>query len=172
MNPPGGAAIWQLIQSWMEHEELRMLVRILVAGALGAVLGWERESRGKAAGFRTHILVALASALFAACSVLIDDTDGRSSADVLRVVPAVATGIGFLGAGIIFIQQDRAKVRGLTTAADVWATSAIGITCGFGYFILASGTAAFVWISLRMLAWIEFRNRGAGNAEGTSESQW
>ena len=170
MNPPDGAVVWQSLQAWLAHDELQMLGRVLAAGVLGAVLGWERESRGKAAGFRTHILVALASALFASVSVLVDAGDGRSSADVLRVVPAVATGIGFLGAGIIFVQRDHMKVRGLTTAADVWATSAIGITCGFGFFILAAGTAFLAWISLRVLAWFDIRSRRSRETAGPGRS--
>jgi putative Mg2+ transporter-C (MgtC) family protein len=91
---------------------VRVFVRLLVAGAFGAVIGAEREASGKAAGLRTHILVALGAALF----VLFPSESGMTSADMSRVIQGVATGIGFLGAGTILKRKDGEQVHGLTTA--------------------------------------------------------
>ncbi|MEY4563686.1 MAG: hypothetical protein RLZZ618_2963 [Pseudomonadota bacterium] len=106
----------------------RILVRLLLAGVLGAVLGYDREQQGKAAGVRTHMLVAMGAALF----VLVPQQAGMAIADVSRVMQGVIAGIGFLGAGAILRAQAEENVRGLTTAASVWMTAAIGIACGLG----------------------------------------
>jgi putative Mg2+ transporter-C (MgtC) family protein len=106
----------------------RVTVRLLVAIALGGLLGYERESAGTAAGLRTHMLVALGSALF----VIVPLQSGMSVSDMSRVLQGVIAGIGFLGAGaIIKLSQDR-EIRGLTTAASVWLTAAIGAAAGMG----------------------------------------
>ena len=106
----------------------RIVIRLLLAAALGAVLGYERERRGKAAGMRTHMLVAIGAALF----VLVPQQAGMAVADMSRVIQGIVTGVGFLGAGAIIKHAPEHSVQGLTTAAGVWMTAAIGIACGLG----------------------------------------
>ncbi|MEO6743683.1 MAG: MgtC/SapB family protein [Caldimonas sp.] len=106
----------------------RIVLRLVIAAALGGLLGYERERQGKAAGVRTHMLVALGAALF----VLVPQQAGVSSADMTRVIQGVVAGIGFLGAGAIIKGSAEESVKGLTTAAGIWLTAAIGIACGLG----------------------------------------
>ena len=106
----------------------RILTRLLLAAVLGGVLGYEREQKGKAAGIRTHMLVAIGAALF----VLVPQQGGMLIADQSRVIQGIVTGIGFLGAGAIIKHRSEDDVKGLTTAAGVWLTAAIGIACGLG----------------------------------------
>jgi len=106
----------------------RVSARMIVAILLGAVLGYEREYRGTGAGLRTHMLVALGAALF----VLVPLQAGMEVADLSRVLQGLISGIGFLGAGaIIKLSRDR-EIRGLTTAATIWVTAAIGVAAGMG----------------------------------------
>jgi putative Mg2+ transporter-C (MgtC) family protein len=104
------------------------LVRLLLAALLGGVLGYERESQGKSAGVRTHMLVSMGSAMF----VLAPAHGGMEIDDMSRVIQGVVTGIGFLGAGAIIKHRESNIVKGLTSAAGVWTTAAIGIACGLG----------------------------------------
>lgn len=107
----------------------RIALRLLVAALLGGLLGWERERKGKAAGVRTHMLVALGAALF----VLVPQQAGASSSDLTRVMQGLISGIGFLGAGaIVKGGAVEADVQGLTTAAGIWMTAAIGVAAGLG----------------------------------------
>lgn len=106
----------------------RISVRLLLAAVLGGVLGLQREQHGKAAGMRTHMLVSLGAALF----VLVPQQGGMQLADMSRVLQGVIAGIGFLGAGAILKLKDEEQVHGLTTAAGIWMTAAIGIACGLG----------------------------------------
>ena len=106
----------------------RLLVRLVLAALLGGVLGYEREQQGKAAGVRTHMLVAMGAALF----VLVPQLGGMALADMSRVIQGIVAGIGFLGAGAIIKNRSEENVHGLTTAAGVWMTAAIGIACGLG----------------------------------------
>lgn len=129
----------------------RLVVRLMVAAALGGLLGYERERAGKAAGMRTHMLVALGSALF----VLIPQQAGASAADVSRVVQGLTTGIGFLGAGAILKDVTKRETRGLTTAANVWLTAAIGVAAGMGReasAVLSAGMALLILTALPHLA--------------------
>jgi len=132
--------------------ELDFIIRIFVASLLGGIIGLEREYREKAAGFRTHFLVALGSALFMIISVygfegvLSNDFNAPIRLDVSRVAAQVVTGIGFIGAGTIIFQKN--AVRGLTTAAGVWVTAAIGMACGGGMYLLAVVCTALVLIGL------------------------
>ena len=109
-------------------EVTRLCLRLLVAVVLGGVLGYERERTGAAAGFRTHMLVALGSALF----VLVPLQAGTEIGDISRVLQGVIAGIGFLGAGAIMKSSDDQEIRGLTTAASIWLTAAVGIAAGMG----------------------------------------
>jgi len=106
----------------------RVLLRLTLAALLGGVLGYERQSQGKAAGIRTHMLVAMGAALF----VLVPQQGGMQVADLSRVIQGVVAGVGFLGAGAILKLRDEEQVVGLTTAAGVFMTAAIGVACGLG----------------------------------------
>ena len=105
----------------------RVLLRVIMATLLGALVGLERERAGKPAGFRTHILVSLGTAIVVlACAGSRMDLDGLS-----RVIQGIVTGIGFIGAGSILKINEERDIQGLTTAAGIWMTAAIGIACGF-----------------------------------------
>ena len=129
----------------------RISMRLLLAALLGGVLGYERESKGKAAGLRTHMLVALGAAFF----VLIPQQAGASAADMTRIVQGVIVGIGFLGAGAIIKLIEQQETKGLTTAASIWLTAAIGVAAGFGREASALLGAAIALIILALLPRIE-----------------
>jgi putative Mg2+ transporter-C (MgtC) family protein len=109
-------------------EFTRLILRLAIAAALGGLLGWERERSGKAAGMRTHMLVAMGAALF----VLIPQQMNMSDENLARIIQGIITGVGFLGAGTILKSTNEATVKGLTTAAGLWLTAAIGIAAGLG----------------------------------------
>jgi len=111
------------------EDATRVSSRLLIASILGGLLGYERERRHKAAGLRTHMLVALGAALF----VLVPVQAGMSLEDISRVIQGLATGIGFLGAGTILKGDSAEDVKGLTTAAGIWLTAAIGVAVGLGH---------------------------------------
>src|SRR5688572_15085046 len=120
---------------------VRVVVRICTAALLGGILGAERERAGKAAGLRTHMLVALGCALF----VLFPAEAGMAQADLSRVIQGVATGIGFIGAGTILKRSDSGEVEGLTTAAGIWLTGAVGLAVGAGQLWLPVMAVACAW---------------------------
>jgi putative Mg2+ transporter-C (MgtC) family protein len=125
----------------------RVCIRLLVAVVLGGLLGYERETRGTAAGLRTHMLVALGAALF----ILVPLQAGISMPDMSRVLQGVVSGIGFLGAGaIIKLSQDR-EIRGVTTAASIWLTAAIGVAAGMGLEMTAILSTLFALFILALL---------------------
>jgi putative Mg2+ transporter-C (MgtC) family protein len=107
---------------------VRVVLRLLLAALLGGLLGLQREQHGKEAGVRTHMLVALGAALF----VLVPLEAGSGVADTSRVIQGVIAGVGFLCAGTILRITGEDQVRGLTTAAGIWLTAAIGIAVGWG----------------------------------------
>lgn len=121
-------------------------LRLLIAMLLGGVIGIEREYRSKEAGFRTHFLVALGSALFCIVSQYGFGFDLKDSS---RVAAQVVSGIGFLGAGTIIFQKN--VVRGLTTAAGLWVTAAIGLACGSGMFAAAAIATLLIIVGLEVL---------------------
>lgn len=129
------------------------LLRLLAAGALGGAIGFEREYSDQPAGFRTHILVSLGAALFTMVGAYgLDEFTSEERyvrTDPTRIAAQVVTGIGFLGAGAIL--QRGIKVRGLTTAAALWVTAAIGMAAGFGYWEGAIGTAVISLVALYFL---------------------
>ena len=127
--------------------ELDITLRLAVAMLLGGVIGFEREYRAKDAGFRTHFLVALGSALFCIVSQY---GFGFELKDSSRVAAQVVSGIGFLGAGTIIFQKN--VVRGLTTAAGLWVTAAIGLACGTGMYLPAVVTTLMVLVGLEILS--------------------
>jgi len=132
------------------------ILRLFIASILGGAIGLEREYRAKEAGFRTHFLVALGSALFMILSQYgFDAVLGQlnhASFDPSRIASQVVTGIGFIGAGTIIFQKH--VVRGLTTAAGLWVTSAIGLTVGSGMYLLAVSATILVLLCLEMLHWV------------------
>ena len=113
---------------------LEMISRFLLAAALGAGIGYQRERAGKAAGIRTHILVSSGAALFTLVSIY-----GFSGAvvDISRVAAGVVVGIGFIGAGVILRGLSVEGVAGLTTAATIWITAAIGLAAGVGMYLIS-----------------------------------
>jgi len=111
----------------------QIIVRLLVAALLGSLLGFEREMKGKSAGVRTHMLVALGAALF----ILVPQQAGATVGDLSRVMQGLVAGIGFLGAGAIIMGSQQGATRGLTTAANIWLTAAIGVSAGMGRESLA-----------------------------------
>ncbi len=111
----------------------QITVRLLVAALLGSLLGFEREMKGKSAGVRTHMLVALGAALF----ILVPQQAGATVGDLSRVMQGLVAGIGFLGAGAIIMGSQQGTTRGLTTAANIWLTAAIGVSAGMGRESLA-----------------------------------
>lgn len=116
----------------------RLVLRLTLAALVGGVLGWERERSGKDAGLRTHMLVALAAALF----VLVPEQESMATADLSRVVQGVVAGVGFLGAGAI-LKNERGRVQGLTSAANIWITASLGVAAGLGRAATAVVGTAF-----------------------------
>ena len=145
------------------HPDFVVLGRLVVAALLAAVLGWERERAGKAAGLRTHILVGIASALYTALAGLATADAARSGggfqSDPVRVIQAVAVGIGFLGGGMIFVSRDQDRVVGLTTAASIWATAAMGMAVGLAHYRLAVGATVLLALVLRVLMRFDVEDR-------------
>ena len=134
----------------------RITVRLTLAAMLGFVLGFEREQQGKAAGVRTHMLVAIGSVLF----VLVPQQSGIVPADMSRVIQGLIAGVGFLCAGTILKHgKDEQQVQGLTTAAGLWMTAAIGMACGLGREITAVASTLLALVVLmavpRVVAVIE-----------------
>jgi len=123
--------------------EIEIVLRLLLATALGTIIGYQRERANRPAGLRTHILVCVGAALFTVVSVY----GFGSLADPGRVAAGIVTGIGFLGAGAI-IQREGGLVAGLTTAATIWIVAAIGMAAGAGLYIAASVVAAIAMIVL------------------------
>ena len=117
-----------------------LVLRLVVAGLMGGLVGLERELRAKEAGLRTHFIVALGSALF---MIISQFAFGDAQHDAARVAAQVVSGIGFIGAGVIIFQRN--AVRGVTTAAGLWVVAAIGRACGGGMWIVA-GTATILTV--------------------------
>jgi putative Mg2+ transporter-C (MgtC) family protein len=129
------------------REVTQVVIRLLAAVLAGAVIGYERERAGKAAGLRTHILVSLGTCLF----VLAGISYGMTSEGLSRVIQGIVTGIGFIGAGTILKLENKSDIQGLTTAAGVWMTAAIGVAIGLGEIGLALISAAITVLVLSVL---------------------
>lgn len=125
---------------------VRVVARIATAAMLGGLLGIERERAGKAAGTRTHMLVALGAAIF----VMFPVEEGMSKSDLSRVIQGVAAGIGFIGAGTILKREDADQIQGLTTAASIWLTGAIGLAVGAGHLWLPIVSTGSAWVILHI----------------------
>ncbi len=138
----------ELFLVWPDsHYLLRVIVRLCIAAVLGGVIGWERERTGKAAGVRTHMLVSLGAALF----TLVPLEIGMKSADFSRIIQGLVTGIGFLGGGVILKGNDEQRVYGLTTAAGIWTTAAVGMAVGAGWLWPALCGTFLAWVILQLL---------------------
>ncbi|MDP3393353.1 MgtC/SapB family protein [Sediminibacterium sp.] len=112
--------------------EFILLPRLLIATVLGGVVGYEREIHGRAAGIRTYAAVSLGAAMFTIINAHVPNLS-----DHTRIVSNIVTGIGFLGAGIIFRDAGNGLITGLTTAATLWATAAVGVAAGFGMYVIS-----------------------------------
>jgi putative Mg2+ transporter-C (MgtC) family protein len=135
-------------------QSVRIVVRILSATVVGGVIGYERERTGKSAGLRTHMLVALGSAIFVVAPL----EAGMPVEDLSRVIQGVAAGIGFIGAGAILKLADARVIEGLTTAAGIWLTAALGMAAGLGRFGLAAISAVMAWVILAIVARLDTRS--------------
>jgi putative Mg2+ transporter-C (MgtC) family protein len=159
-----------------------LLLRVLLAALFSAVIGYERETTNKGAGLRTHMMVAVGAALFTVLAEVVGREalhfapDAPSEGFRLQVTPsgvieAVATGVGFLGAGTIFVAGNHERVKGLTTAASIWATAAIGVASGLAHFILAAGATRIALVILRGLLRFEARAPAAPHPEAENREQ-
>ena len=140
--------------------QLDLSLRLLIAAALGAAVGAERELHNHPAGMRTHLLVSLGSAIFTVLSIYGFGPLDRPGTDPSRVAAQIVSGIGFLGAGAIL--KEGASIRGLTTAASLWATAAIGLAAGAGQHLLGVVGTVIVLVSLWPLSRLSDRLRSAG----------
>lgn len=125
------------------NTEALMALRALIAALLGAFIGWEREQHGREAGIRTYAAVSLGACVFGLVSAHV-----VGASDPTRIAAGVVTGVGFLGAGVILREQGR--VAGLTTAATIWATAAVGLAIGYGMYLLGALTAAIIFSLLAL----------------------
>ncbi len=128
-------------------ELVQGVLRLIVAAAAGAVIGWQRQLAGKNAGLRTHMLVSLGAALL----ILAPLTAGVPVANITRVIQGVAEGLGFIGGGVILKLTEKQEVRGLTTAAGLWMTAALGVSAGLGRYLLVLIGAALAWFVLAVI---------------------
>ena len=153
------------------HESWPQLMAILVpflsrcgaAALCGAIIGLERELKGKPAGFRTNILICLGAAMYMSVGLLLTHEGGAAGSDPARIAAQVVTGIGFIGAGCII--QERRRVIGLTSAATIWVVAAIGIISGAGFPVLAFISAVMVVLTLAALGWFEKRFLEPGSTD-------
>lgn len=134
-------------------ELIRVCLRLVIAIILGGLIGLEREKNDKPAGIRTHMLVAMGSALF----VLVPLELGIPLGEISRTVQGVATGIGFIGAGAIIKLTDAQEVQGLTTAAGIWLTAGVGIAVGLGSLGIALLAVIFSWLILAVMGQFQYR---------------
>jgi putative Mg2+ transporter-C (MgtC) family protein len=146
----------------MSGDFIEICIRLTGALGVGALIGLERSYRGRPAGFRTHALVCVASSLLMLVTVYESqwfqpDGNSRVVVDPTRMAQGIMTGIGFLGAGVIM--KEGASVRGLTTAASIWITSAIGILVGIGFYLPAALATVLTLSTLSGFRWIESKMR-------------
>lgn len=135
------------------NETVEMVLRLVLAAVLGGLIGAEREWRGKVAGTRTHLLVALGAALM----MLVSQHGFGGVGDPGRVAAQIVSGIGFIGAGAIMV--DRHSVHGLTTAAGIWVAAGIGMTTAAGLYVLAVAATVISLVGLEVFGIFLFRDR-------------
>jgi putative Mg2+ transporter-C (MgtC) family protein len=153
-----GTALWQEVAASLPDnvEIARIVVRLLVAGVLGGILGLQRAHVGKAAGVRTHMLVSLGAAIV----VLLPHLMEMSSADMSRIIQVILTGIGFIGGGVILKMSEHHQIVGITTAASIWLAAILGIVTGTGRLGLAIVGAILAFIILSFFGWLEHKMFG------------
>lgn len=140
--------------------ELELAGRLILALVAGAVIGWNREAEGKAAGLRTYMLTTLGSAFFVLIPIQFETLDLNA---LSRTIQGVATGVGFLGAGEIFYQsredagRSKPSVKGLTSAAAIWGSAALGVAAGCGLWQLCLLGTFLMWLILGIGKWAEHR---------------
>lgn len=148
--------------------ELWILLRVVIAVLMGGIIGYERERTGKDAGLRTHMLVALGSTMFVSFSQLFTIEaqplappgpagNFRIQIEPISTIEAIVTGISILSAGTIFFISEQNRVKGLTTAASIWVTAAVGIAVGLERYILACGSLLIIFLVLRFMHLVEKR---------------
>ena|SRR5512134_566979 len=147
----------------MEQDYIVIIEHLLIALAAGGIIGLERSYHGRPAGFRTHALVCVASSALMLVTVYQshwypEAFAGRVALDPTRMAQGIMTGIGFLGAGVIF--KEGLTVRGLTTAASIWITAAIGILAGIGFYFPLAITTVLTLLTLSFFRWIESKLPG------------
>lgn len=150
--------------------EQEAVIRLAVAVILGGAVGLERERAEKPAGLRTYILVCEGAALFMVCSLLLGDLVTSTTGDLYdpsRIASTIVQGIGFLAAGVIFASGR--EVRGLTTAAGIWVTAAIGLAAGAGFYLVATAATGIALVTLRWLHWLDVKpgSRSGGTTPDT-----
>lgn len=145
---------------------VHVIIRLIAATLLGAVVGMQREKAGKPAGLRTHTLVSLGTAVF----ILACSGSGMSSDGLSRVIQGIVTGIGFIGAGSILKLNEERDIKGLTTAASVWMTAAIGVAVGLGSLGVALLTTILTLIILALAGLYDQRAEKRRAAEAENQS--
>jgi putative Mg2+ transporter-C (MgtC) family protein len=143
--------------TWLAPMEL--FLRLTIACVFGAVIGFDRELKNKPAGLRTHTLVSLAAAMFTLITfelyTQLAGDNSKTSADPIRIIEAVTSGVAFLAAGAII--RSGGNVHGLTTGANMWLAGAVGVACGAGFYLLATLGAVFSIIIITLLSALERR---------------
>ncbi len=169
--------VWEIVAATVQAEfsdlleveqATRVTLRMTVALLLGAAIGWDRERRDAEAGLRTHMLVALGAAVF----VLVPAESGMGNEELSRIIQGLVSGIGFLGAGAVLKQSSEGRIHGLTTAASIWATAAVGMAAGLGRegsAVLATGFALLVLGGIRRLEANKAQNARAESAKSQSD---
>ena len=154
--------VWEILCEVREYLDevntITMIIRIFLAAVAGALVGIEREFHGRAAGLRTHMLVCLGAALTALIGVLLSVEMSKLgiNSDVQRTGAQVMSGVGFLGAGTILVKKGNSRISGLTTAAGLWATAAIGLAVGYGLYEAAFTVVIVVMLAYTLIGRLEF----------------
>jgi putative Mg2+ transporter-C (MgtC) family protein len=159
--------LWEELASGIPNTRqlLQVIIRLIAATLLGAAVGIQREQAGKPAGLRTHTLVTLGTTVFVlACSGAEISAEGLS-----RVIQGIITGIGFIGAGSILKLSEQRDIRGLTTAAGIWMTAAIGVAVGLGRLGVALLSTGLTLIVLSVFGSVEYRIYKGRRAKGEEE---
>ncbi len=153
-------SIWDEIMEYLRDlTTITMIIRVVLAGIAGGIVGLEREVHGRAAGMRTHMLVSLGAALSAliGCYLSVAMAEMGINSDAQRTGAQVMSGIGFLGAGTILVKKANSRITGLTTAAGLWATAAIGLAMGYGLYEAAFVTVFVVVLAFTVVSHLETR---------------
>jgi len=144
------------------NETVEMVLRLVLAGVLGGLIGLEREYRAKVAGTRTHLLVAVGAALM----MLVSKYGFEGAGDPSRVAAQIVSGIGFIGGGAIMVNKH--AIHGLTTAAGIWVAAGIGMASAAGLYVLAVATTVLSLIGLEVFGYIRFHERRVRKRDGGS----